>query len=369
MSIKDVLHKLANLFGTDRYFFDKEATIKEYFDLVPESERPKAASFEELYQIALTYVDKQDFKANTANQINFFHELSADEGFIAVFVGCVAYAVAREVDAHGADIELAIDKMLPNTYDINNPFDLKQGYGHRIFGHDPATFGLKNIPADMLIKVKPEGASSKTIMTIAEFLGVAKDANVSMWDIIWKFYGDTGNKFKGIMNCLGHTIAHFGKDIFTPAGLPLPLTSLFNEYIQYENREGHYIWYKDSLLQKLDNMKLNMRASDIASFAFIESIIEVYCNLKKPDTDMTGFRRDMKLLAMGTCLSIQFASVLIGNDMQVKDGTKGMIPGASFNLLLTGAFLKITVQEMTSVISARTAINYYYDEKLLGWST
>ena len=104
------------------------------------------------------------------------------------------------------------------------------------------------------------------------------------------------------------------------------------------------------LLQNLDPPQIIFNQVVIGrenggDFAFIESIIEVYCNLKKPDTDMAGFRRDMKLLAMGTCLSIQFASVLIGNDMQVKDGTKGMIPGASFNLLLTGAFLKITVQE------------------------
>lgn len=366
MGIKDHAHYIANLFSASKNFFDKEATIKEYFAMVPENERPKAESFEELYRIALSYVGKQNFEENTANQSDYFHELSADEGFIAVFIGCVAFAIAREVDIHGTDIEQAIDKMLPSGYDVNNPFDLKQGYGHRIFGHDPATFGLKNLPADMLIKVSPEEGTKKAIITIAEFLGVDKNAKVSMWDIIWKFYGDSGNKFKGIMNCLGHTIVHFAKDIFTPAGLPLPLTSLFNEYVHYENREGSYILYKDSLMQNLDNMKLNMKASDFASFAFIESIIEVYCRLKKKDTDMNGFRHDMKLLAMGTCLSIQMASMLIGDDMQVKNGAKGMIPGAKVNLLMSGAFLKLTIQEMTSVISARTAVNRYYAERLQG---
>lgn len=56
MGIKDYIHYIANLFGASKNFFDKEATIKEYFAMVPENERPKAESFEELYLIALSHV-------------------------------------------------------------------------------------------------------------------------------------------------------------------------------------------------------------------------------------------------------------------------------------------------------------------------
>lgn len=56
---------MKNLFGSDKSFFDKEATIKEYFALGPEENRKICETYEELYQEALKYVGKQDFQENT----------------------------------------------------------------------------------------------------------------------------------------------------------------------------------------------------------------------------------------------------------------------------------------------------------------
>ena len=352
-------NNIKNLFGPSKVFFDKEATIKEYFAVVPEEERPDVEDYEELYQIALLVVGKQDFMLNTLDQDPYFHELSSDECLIAVLVGALAYAVVREVDIHGTKIEKAIDNIIPKDYDKNNPFDTKKGYGHRIFGHDPVAFGLKSIPKKTLIRVK----GFDRPVRIGEFLDVGLDGNVSMWELIWRFYGDGHAPFSGVMNCIGHIIVHFGKDLLTPAGLPLPMVSLFDKYDYHENMDAYVLNYKGSWMQKLANEHLTMRASDFASLIFIEAILSMYCSKKNYGEKQAGFRQDMKLISIGTCLSLQMATCIIGGEVQVgKRGGKSVISGGNVNLLLTGAYIKVLLEETRSIVEARSAVNKAYDE-------
>lgn len=352
------LKTFLNLFGSDKHFLDKEATIKEYFALVPEQDRKEVSSYEELYDEALRFVEKQDFEKNVAAQGDYFHILTGNESTIAVLLGALAFFVSREVDTHGTDLEKAIDKILPKGYDTNNPFDVKEGLGHRIFGHDPALFGLKNIPADMPIKVKLDDGKRSAIK-IGEFLGVGTDGKVSMWDLIWKFYGNNDKKISGVVNCVKHTIVHFAKDILTPAGLPLPLATLFEKYKYYEKLNAHGIMYKDSLMQKLDNMGIKMKASDFAAFFLIETFFAIYC--KSNNVDVPS-KQDMKLIAMGTCISMQMAVVTFSKELNVgKKGTPKMVSGGKLNPVLSLAFLKLTFQEMYSIYKARKEINKAYD--------
>ena len=356
--------KLKNLFGSDKYFFDKEATINEYFSIVPESERPNVDDYEELYQIALSVVGKQDFIENTKELDSYFHELTQDEMLIAIMVGSLAYALVREIDKNGTKIEQAIDKVLPKNYDKHNPFDTKRGYGHRIFGHDPVVFGIKRIPKDTLIHVKDVANGFEGPVRIGEYLGVGLDGNVSMWDLIMKFYGEGKSPINGLMNAIGHIIVHFGKDLLTPAGLPIPLTSLLDGFDYNENMQVHVIRYKDSWAQKLANEHLSMKASDFASLVFIESILAFYCSKKDYGSKNKGFRQDMKLIAIGTCLSMQMATSIVGTELQVgKKGNKSIVIGGNANLILTGAYLKILVQECYSIVDARKVINRRYDEE------
>lgn len=349
---------ILNLFGSDKNFFDKEATIKEYFALVPEQDRKEVSSYEELYEEALKVVEKQNFEKNVQEQGDYFHILTGNESTIAVLLGILAFAVSREVDTHGTDLEKAIDKILPKGYDTNNPFDVKEGLGHRIFGHDPALFGLKNIPSDMPIKVKIE-SGDRIVVKIGEFLGVGTTGKVSMWDLIWKFYGNDNNKLSGIVNCLKHTIIHFAKDILTPAGLPMPLTTIFEEYRYYENLEAHGIMYKGSLMQKLDNMGIKLKASDFASFFLIETFFAVYCKANKMDKSA---KQDLKLISMGTCISMQMAVVAFSKELHIgKKGTPKMVSGGKLNPIMSLAFLKLTFQEMHSIYKARKEINKVYD--------
>jgi hypothetical protein len=361
---KKYVTKANDLFGSKAYF-DKQATIDKYFSLVDEAERPQVESFDELYEIALKYVEKQNFNAYTEDIPDYFHELSNEEALIAIGLGIVSFGLACVLDAKGNDIEKSIDNLLPPNYDVNNAFDLMKGKGHRIFGHDIPTFGLKNIPADFIVQVK-DGVGGFQYAKLGDYLGIAGQDTFSMWDIIWVFYGNKGTKLKSIMNCLGHIIAHFGKDIFTPDGLPLPFTSLFNKFTQSEEYDGFVLKYKNSFAQKLDTRRIFMKASDFATVILIEAFIEFYCSINKTD-DMDGFRHDMKLLAMGTCISLQLATILVGEGIQAKKKvSRKLVPGGKVNVLMSGIFFKLTLQEMTSIVKARTDINRYYDEIIKG---
>ena len=349
------------MFGSKKRFFDKEATIKEYFSIVPPEERKHFETYEELYQEALRYVEPQNFNENTKDQEDFFQLLTADQKTIGVLLGAIAFAVSREVDTHGTELEKAIDKILPSGYDTNNPFDVKEGLGHRIFGHDPATYGLKNIPGDTNIKVKDLVTGERKIIKIAEFLGSDINSNVSMLDLIWKYYGNNDNKLSGIINCLKHTIVHFSKDLLTPAGVPLPFTTLFEEYHYYENLNAHGIMYKDSLMQKLDNIGLNLKASDFAAYFVIKSFISIYCKKNKMDNSA---KDDLELISMGTCISMQTAALVFGQQLQVgKRGIPKKVPGGKINPILSIGFAKVAIKEMYSVCKERRRVNKEYEKK------
>lgn len=353
-----------NLFGKSDDFFDKEATIKEYFAIVPPSERKKCKTYDELYQEALQYVKKQSFKENTADIEDYFYEINTAEGALAVTFGMIAFYVAYEVDKNGAKIEDKLDdivnKVLGNGYDTINPYDsMRRGKGHRSEGHDVFSFGLKNIPGDALIVSDWKTGARKTV---AEFLGVSKDSKISMWEIIWKFYGNGDSKLKGVMSCLSHTIVHFAKDLFTPDGLPLPFTSIFEKF-SFANKGGTIgseVDYTKSLLKKEMDLGLEMKASDFASLAVIETLVELYIASRKKELGDKSkeLKQDIKLISMGTCLSMQMAAILTYG--QLKTSTEAHKPGAKVNVLMTSAFMKLTVQEMTSIYKARHSISKTY---------
>lgn len=354
----------------DNDFFDKEATIKEYFSVCPAGDRKHVNSYDELYLEALKYVSKQNFAENTKNQEDYFYVMNSTDGSVAVLIGVFAYIIATQIDKNGKKLEKGIDDLLPKDYDKNNPFDIKTGKGHRDLGHDPLTFGIKNIPSDYPIYVGKIGKNN-CYQPIGELLG--KDGNISMLDLIWFYYGKSSkNPLCGFFNCVGHTIVHFSKDLLTSEGLPLPFTSLFNEYLNLTADdeilglgESMVIDQDDYILsnkvnRSVNKVKGNLKASDLATLGFIEGMCKLYSHSKKLNEKEKSFNRDLKILSMGTCLMIQMSSLIIGQSK----GKKGMIPGAKLNVLMSGTLLKNMTQEMGVVIKARHEVNIEYDNLL-----
>lgn len=355
----------------DKDFFDKEATIKEYFAVCPSETRRHVNSYEELYLEALKYVSKQNFTENTKDQEDYFYEMTPLDGSIAVLIGVFAYAIAYNVDKNGKKFEKKIDELLPKDFDKNNPFDTKIGKGHRNFGHDPLTFGIKNIPPDYPIFVGKSGKDNM-YLPIGELLG--KTGNISMLDLIWYYYGKSAkNPIAGIFSCAGHTIVHFAKDLLTSEGVPLPFTSLFNEYLNLADEEemlglgksvaidqDDYI-LTNKVNDAVNKVNGNLKASDFATLGFVEGMCKLYSASKRLGTREKSFNRDLKILSMGTCIMIQMSSLIMGQ--YCSKNAKGMIPGAKLNAIMTGALLKNMTQEMAVVVKARHEVNAEYDKR------
>lgn len=374
-NVKDII-----FFEKDEDFFDKEATIKEYYNVCPPEKRKAVKSYNELYEEALKYVNKQNFEENTQMVDNYFEELCKEDIVIAILIGAFAYKIACYVDEHGKEWEKKLDEILPDGFDKNNPFDTKVGGNHRDFGHDIFTFGLRNIPNDFKIIVGKNGHRN-IYKPIGEVLN--KNGNISMLDLIWHYYGkDKINPFYGFFTCMGHTIVHFAKDLLTSEGLPLPFSSLLYQYKLYNTENRKMIGYKvtkssisstykprsrNSFNRKVDNYKGNIKASDFASLSTIEVMCKIYSHQKQLEDKEQSYNRNLKIIAMGTCIMIQMSSLLLGKYEAKKNNIRGkmaMIPGAKLNVVMTSVMFKNMVQEMGVVINARKDVNVGYDRKI-----
>lgn len=356
-----------NLFGGDD-FFNKEATINEYLKLYPNRNR-KYVTYDELYEEAVAHIGKISFKEKTNDFENYFYLLTNQDKIIGITIGILGYIVAREVDAHGKDIEKNIEKAVDKItgvagYDTNNPFDTKYGKGHRVFGHDPAMFAFQKIPSDYIIYVKNESApmTRKTIL-VRDFLKLPDDKKtVTMLDIIWKFYGNDSNLFKGIWSCIGHIIVHFTKDLFTPEGLPIPFTSMFEKFtsIDRKNISASILEYNKSLYKKTKNA--HIKASDFISLATIEVLTKLYCEKEHLENHKNSeYKDDIKIIAMGTCIGLQCSGLMFSEKRAIgKKGQSKIIDGQKINLPLLTAYMNIVRKELFSIIKANRKLSKEY---------
>ena len=359
-----------NLFGKRNDFFDKEATIDEFLKLYPELRGTfnEDMTYDELYEVAYEYVGYISFEDKTKDIDDYFYLLTQQDKVVAITIGCMAYLVAKETDTNGKNIENAIDNVITKitgdkSYDVNNPFDTKSGFGHRMFGHDPAAFGFKNIPRDYLIYVKNEAVpGTRKTIRVGDFLNLDESIKkVSMGDIIWKFYGNDSDVFKGIWNCACHILVHFAKDLFTPDGLPLPFTSMLEEYQQRETLNSHasILSYKASFYKKSKNAHL--KGSDFTSLLTIEFIIKMYCEFLKIDSaKVKGYKDDMKMIAMSTCIILQVSALTIGDEL--KSNSNKIIDGAKINVPMLTIYMNILRREVVSLFQANRELKNMYKE-------
>ena len=365
-TIKDVI-----AWEKDADFFDKEATIKEYFKICPPEKRRKVNNYDELYFEALKYVNKQSFEENTRHMENYFYEMTRDEGILAICIGIFAYNIACIVDKNGKDWEDKIDKKAKKKfhdkkYDVNNPFDIRVGGNHRYIGHDIFTFALKNIPGDYPIYVMKDGKAN-FYMNISDVVG--KQGDISMLDLIWTYYGKGAKSpIAGVFNCAGHLIVHFAKDLLTADGVPLPFSSLFNEYIGLDDDlildQDDYI-LENKFNDWINKYNGNMKASDFATLGFIEGMCKLYTAQKKLGDKAESFNRDLKIIAMATCIMIQMSAMILNqkNILKKKD-EKVIVPSGKWNVILTGAMMKAMAQEMAEVTKVRNEVNKAYSQKI-----
>ena len=108
-----------------------------------------------------------------------------------------------------------------------------------------------------------------------------------------------------------------------------------------------------------------MKASDFATLGFINAMCKVYTAQKKLGEKAESFNRDLKIIAMATCIMIQMSAMILNqkNIVKKKD-KKAIVPGAKWNVILTGAMMKAMTQEMVEVTKARKEVNKVYSQKI-----
>lgn len=360
IDLSKILKYKKYLIMSDKDFFDAEATIDYYINNVPDNERLITDSYDELFVEAKNRFGLKSFDERTKEISDYFYELKNDDIVVGVFLGIICFILIVILDENGNKIADAIDKVLPSGFDRNNAFDIKDGHGHRILGHDIFSFAFETIPDKSIIKV------NGTSMEIHQFLETDGGKNISMLDIIWKYYGNDLNKFEGIKNCLNHIFVHFTKDAVTPAGLPIPFTSLFNKYEYLEQQDRYVLNYAESLYKKFEKLGLTLKMSDLLALGLIDLIINAYAGIYKDKMLQKTYKGQMKLIALSTCLVVQMAKWVSANGInKKKQGNDRITSGARLNFIFSIAFLKIFAEELDDIFKERKYINKEYDELFL----
>ena len=359
--IKKILKYKKYLAMSDKDFFDAEATIDYYINNVEDNERIVTEDYDKLFEEAKNKFGIKSFDEATSEMSDYFYELRNDDIKVAIFLGIICFVLIILLDDKGKNIEDVINKVIPKDFDKNNAFDLKDGHGHRIFGHDILAFPFKTIPDKSVIKVNGEA------MEIKKFLDIEGGNNISMLDIIWKFYGNDLNKFEGIKNCLSHIFVHFTKDLLTPAGLPFPFTSIFNKYEYFKEQDRYALNYSDSLYKKFEKYGITIKMGDLLALGVVEFFIDKYSCLYKDEKLRKSFKSQMKLITLGTCLVIQMAKLVSSKNIIVKkQGNDKIVSGARLNITFSLAFLKISAEELSNIFKVRKYINEEYDKLYMG---
>ena len=102
----------------------------------------------------------------------------------------------------------------------------------------------------------------------------------------------------------------------------------------------------------------NMKASDFATLGFINAICKVYTVQKKLGEKSESFNRDLKINCNGNVYYDSNVSYDLNQENIIKEkGKKAIVPGAKWNVILTGAMMKAMTQEMLEVTKVRNEVN------------
>lgn len=336
----------SKLLEDDETYWDKRATVGQYFyDIENGFVVPKRLSVdsEDRYQLAYEAVGNISFDQLFGDEKDYFAKLDEIDLFVGVAIGASAVLVATKLDEKGKEIEGKIDKhetsdgIKIEDFDKNNAFDLMSGKGHRKSGHGITSF-MERIPADLVV-------NNQGKKTVAEITGCTGDT-VSFFEYFNAIYSyDNLSKYQALIEKIKHILVHFCKDIFTPAGLPLPFSEMLTKYVKNESNECGYS-VQNKLLDSLGNGANSIRASDLTTPAYIKTLLTIYYKFRCEDEGLDKNAIKLKkaqlaTLAYGTCLLCQAIMLVMAHTWGKSDT---IYSGARFNYAMAVVLIKNIVQ-------------------------
>lgn len=128
---------------------------------------------------------------------------------------------------------------------------------------------------------------------------------------------------------------------------------MLEEFQQREtlNSYASILSYKDSFYKKSKNAHL--KGSDFTSLITIEFIVKMYCEFSKIDgIKVKGYKDDMKMIAMSTCIILQVSALTISDEL--KSNRNKIIDGAKINVpMLTIYIYEYTKKRSSIYISSK----------------
>lgn len=312
-----ILKNFSKLFvaESDKDYWDKKATVLEWQKQTGKKLSPDSTN-QAIYESAIKDGYNVSWKTISDGLPDYFIELSQRDVTFAISIGILTAFTAKFVEKIGSEksekktetksLEKRISEMAGKDFDKNNPFDLRSGNNHRKLGHDIFSFNKKSIPGNYKMRDK-----TGMVREVADIVGASEKDRFSMSDIIKATYGTKTDKFfGGIWNSISHTIIHLAKDIVTPNGIPLPFTGLLNKFTANGiNVSGYKV--TNTILDKVQNEFVTMRASDFTSIGFINLTHGILYQLKKSEWEnyskdtIKASKAQLKVLSYSSCIITQ----------------------------------------------------------------
>jgi hypothetical protein len=337
------------------------SAMRSYDDIYEERQRIKS-------QLPPSQLEDLQLRLNFDQELNqmVLTKLSREDIAASAMFGILTAFIAQTLDRNGKAIEAFINtlqitdpatgnKISIGDFDTNNVFDIKRGANHRdqLF-HSGNLF--KKAPADF---VKPDGLSLEDLM------GLGK-SEYSLLEIMIKQYGLSGNFLKIATNVLKIYGIHFIKDIFTPAGIPLPFSDIFTKFTENSSNVCGYSTSNalyDGFLKEANKELhfLNIKASDISSSVLIGIFTKAYVKIMHPDLDKKHQKSLVSKMTVATSGMLIISQMLI-LVVQRKD-KGGVIDGGKLNIITAQMLIKNSIKVCVETNKNHNIIMEVYRKK------
>ena len=109
------------------------------------------------------------------------------------------------------------------------------------------------------------------------------------------------------------------------------------------------------------SLTAHLKGSDFTSLITIEFIVKMYCEFSKIDgTKVKGYKDDMKMIAMSTCIILQISALTISDEL--KSNSNKIIDGAKINVPMLTIYMNILRKEVVSIFQASHELKTMYKE-------
>lgn len=334
-------------------FWDKRATILRRQGKVARGEvglprGPAPENADALFEVSVREVGLVSFDEELERlgvQRSFFMHmdtLSLGVGAAIGFAGALSAIATERLSQRVEDHPL-----LQNADGKHHPADYWTGANHRyIYGHDILN-PRQGLPDGFLYRGQNVGGRS-------------------LLDLVMERFQGTNSLTLRVVKSFLSLSLHYGRDLLTPQGMPLPGSSHFTKWSKsLVNVCGFSS--ENELMGVLGREFGSLSVGDIAAAALIKVLAKRFAVHRAGQTGLDDgamelLHKQVRAIAIGTCISLQLAMLLAAT--ATDPAVRKKVAGAKANLILVG-MLGMDVFDIWKMVSAADrAVSDHYRRSL-----